>query len=133
MKDYKRLTKRNNDGTVSIDKNQFNDKIKKDEEKEQKSENATEWASNFIKRLARAGENAMVCCERLAELEDKIERGTLVELPRMVRRVDMASGCEDYLVQWENESGKIKNRIYLTEKSAKAKLRELQGVKDEDK
>lgn len=62
---------------------------------------------------------------KLAELEDKIDNGSLIEMPRIVRRVDMSCGYEDYLVQWEKDNGKIKSRTYSTEKRAKAKLREL--------
>ena len=150
MEYYKRLTKGNNDGTVGIDKSQFNDKIKKDEEKEQKSENATEWASNFIKRLARAGENAMVCCERLAELEDKLEDGTLVDIKTVAKFVQglmdkdscpcdymlfgeevneyMIDKCDDWC--WcEKNCGKLfitKNYTPCWEMYLKAKLIELQ-------
>lgn len=63
--------------------------------------------------------------EKLANIEDKIENGTLIEMPRIVRRVDMSCGYEDYLVQWEKDDGKIKSRTYSNEKRAKAKLREL--------
>ena len=65
--------------------------------------------------------------KRLQELEDKIEQGTLIEMPRIVRRGDMSCGYEEYLVQWEKDNGKIKSRIYNNERSAKAKLRELKG------
>lgn len=62
---------------------------------------------------------------KLAELEDKIDKGSLIEMPRIVRRGDMSCGYEEYLVQWEKDNGKIKSRIYHNERSAKAKLREL--------
>lgn len=151
--DYKRLTKRNNDGTVGIDKGQFNDKINKNEEQEQKSENATEWASNFIKRLARAGENAMVCCERLAELEDKIEQGTLIELPckvgdvlyyvnkyeptprieeNKVHTIEIYECRDGLTIRIWTQNGtfyadKMPN-VFKTKSEAEAKLKELQGA-----
>ena len=63
---------------------------------------------------------------RLAELEDKIEQGTLIELPRIVRYVCYYSGLEKYVVQWET-NGKIKSKTFWNEKEAKKKLKELQN------
>ena len=62
MKDYKRLTTRANETTVLIDTRKFN-------LEDGLTEGAQEWEAT----------KKMVF--RLAELEDKIENGTLVELP----------------------------------------------------
>lgn len=93
--------------------------------------------------------------DRLAELEDKIEDGRLVELPRKIRDTvyivedgEVFEGwvdrlCQecydddfDYLVEyddgagltgyWVNECG-VQDRIFSTRAEAEAKLKELRG------
>lgn len=63
--------------------------------------------------------------ERLAELEDKIENGTLIEFPRIDRYVDFCYGLEKFVVQWV-VNGKVKSKTFWDEKKAKAKLKKLQ-------
>lgn len=112
MKDYKRLTKRNYfEGDYCVVPEELSKEIKK-----WKEQHATEMTAPPV--WYHLG-------ERLCQLEDKIDKGSLIEMPRIVRRVDMSCGYEDYLVQWEKDNGKIKSRIYNNERRAKAKLREL--------
>lgn len=63
---------------------------------------------------------------RLAELEDKIENGTLIELPRILRYVDYCYGLEKFVVQWQ-VNGKIKSKEFWSEIKAEKKLKELQN------
>ena len=63
--------------------------------------------------------------ERLAELEDKIEQGTMIELPRVLRYVDYQYAIEKYVVQWQ-ENGRIRQKTFLDEKKAYNRLKELQ-------
>ena len=95
MKEYKRLTERAGKG-ICIKETSTND-------------NKSIW-------------NAI---ERLAELEDKIENGTLIEFPRIDRYVDFCYGLEKFVVQWV-VNGKVKSKMFWDEKKAKAKLKELQ-------
>ena len=64
--------------------------------------------------------------KRLAELEDKIEQGKLIEFPRLDRYVCYYSGLEKYVVQWV-DNGIIKNKTFWNEKKAEKKLKELQN------
>lgn len=64
--------------------------------------------------------------DRLAELEDKIEQGTLIELPRVLRYVDYECAIEKFVVQWQ-ENGRIKQKSYFSEKKAYHRLKELQN------
>ena len=61
----------------------------------------------------------------LAELEDKIENGTMVVFPRMLTYVDYCYGLEKYVVEWI-DNGRVKSRTYWSEKKAEQKLKELQ-------
>ena len=72
-------------------------------------------------------EKFKLACNRLAELEDKIENGTLVELPRLLTYVDYCYGLEKYVVQWI-DNGKIKSKTFWNEKKALKKLKELKEV-----
>ncbi len=62
--------------------------------------------------------NALV---RLAELEDKIENGTLVGFPRIIH-----PNTIEWLVQYQYESGMIGCDIFYSEAEAEARLKELQ-------
>ena len=107
---YKRLTKRNGEvGIIAL--------------------------CNACKRkateLCMVEESEGMCCideelERLAELEDKIEQGTLIEFPRIDIYVDYCYGLEKYVVQWQ-VNGIIKRKTFWSEKKAEKKLKELQN------
>lgn len=58
------------------------------------------------------------------KLKNKIENGTLVELPRMLTYVDYCYGIEKYVVEWI-DNGRVKSRTYWSEKKAEQKLKEL--------
>lgn len=62
----------------------------------------------------------------LAQYRDKVENGTLIELPRIIRYVDYCYGLEKFVVQWET-NGKIKSKTFWSEKKAEQKLKELQN------
>ena len=64
--------------------------------------------------------------DRLAEIEDKIEQGTLIELPRVARYVDYEYAIEKFVVQWQ-VNGRIKEKVYFSEKKAYQRLKELQN------
>lgn len=59
---------------------------------------------------------------RLAELEDKIENGELVELPRIVHPNHL-----EWVVQWQYQTGLIDYKIFCTKEEAKKYLEELRG------
>lgn len=59
---------------------------------------------------------------KLAELEDEIENGTLVELPRIIHPNRM-----EWYVQYQYPNGVIQYYICFSEPEAEAKLRELKG------
>ncbi len=59
--------------------------------------------------------------KRLGELEDKIENGTLVELPRIIHPNE-----QEWFVQYQYESGIIDCNVFYSEAEAEAKLKELQ-------
>ena len=59
--------------------------------------------------------------KRLGELEEKIENGTLVELPRIIHPNE-----QEWFVQYQYESGIIDCNIFYSEAEAEAKLKELQ-------
>lgn len=58
--------------------------------------------------------------DRLAELEEKIENGTLVELPRIIHPNE-----QEWFVQYQYESGIIDCNVFYSEAEAEAKLKEL--------
>ena len=58
---------------------------------------------------------------RLQELEDKIENGTLIELPRIIH-----PNREEWHVQYQYKSGVIDYHICFSQEEAEAKLKELQ-------
>lgn len=62
---------------------------------------------------------------RLAELEDKIERETLVELPRIIHPNDL-----EWFVQWQYETGVIDNKIFYTKAEAEKYLAELKKYEE---
>lgn len=59
--------------------------------------------------------------KRLGELEEKIENGTLVELPRIIHPNE-----QEWFVQYQYESGIIDCNVFYSEAEAEAKLKELQ-------
>lgn len=61
--------------------------------------------------------------KRLAELEDKIEDGIIIEFPRMRKRQGFTY---PYRVEFVDEDGDVECWVYKTEEEAKAKLKELQ-------
>ena len=67
-----------------------------------------------------------VILERLAELEDKIENGTLIELKKPYIVQNEQSGC--YEVWWQEVVTRFDWR--LTEAESEAKLKELKGEKE---
>ena len=58
--------------------------------------------------------------KRLGELEDKIENGTLVELPRIIH-----PNKQEWFVQFQYESGRIDCNVFYSKAEAEAKLKEL--------
>ena len=58
--------------------------------------------------------------ERLAELEDKIENGTLIGLPRIIHPNRM-----EWYVQYQYPNGVIQYYICFSKPEANAKLKEL--------
>ena len=70
------------------------------------------------------------CCDetfckiynRLAELEDKIENGTLIDMPRIIH-----PNKAEWYVQYQYPSGVIQYYICFSEAEAEAKLKELKG------
>lgn len=59
--------------------------------------------------------------KRLGEIEDKIENGTLIELPRIIH-----PNTIEWFVQYQYESGIIDCNIFYSKAEAEAKLKELQ-------
>lgn len=66
--------------------------------------------------------------DRLAELEDKIEAGTLIEIPG-IRKVNVA-GMDCVEAVYIQRNGTIGECVCLNEAEAEAKLRELKGDKE---
>lgn len=75
-----------------------------------------EQGSKCVRKLAWDGE----ILHRLAELEDRIENGTLVELPRIIHPNE-----QEWFVQYQYESGIINCNVFYSEAEAEAKLKEL--------
>ena len=75
-----------------------------------------EQGINCVRGLAWDGE----ILHRLAELEDRIENGTLVELPRIIHPNE-----QEWFVQYQYESGIINCNVFYSEAEAEAKLKEL--------
>ena len=110
MKEYKRLTIRNNG---FIDTNCKNCKQCK------------KVGRKYICNDMTACDEEII--ERLSELEDKIENGTLVSIPfiRKHPKVDNA-----YMVVYESEHGDLLGQMYCGENAkaeAEAKLKELRN------
>ncbi len=95
MEDYKRLTERVGKG-IAIKETSTND-------------NKSIW-------------NAV---ERLAEIEDKIEDGTLIEFPRIIKNVGY---YKFWSVEYINKRyGSISVDFFETKTEAEARLKELKG------
>lgn len=60
--------------------------------------------------------------DRLYDIEEKIENGTLVEFPRIIH-----PNKKEWFVQFQYESGVIDNYVYYTEAEAKKKLEEIRN------
>ena len=108
MKDYKRLTKRNDEGTYCI----VAEEIAKEMAIWQEQHETGELAPLPLYHLG----------TRLCQLEDKIENGTLVELPRIIHPNRM-----EWFVQYQYPNGVIQYYICFSEAEAEAKVRELKG------
>lgn len=59
--------------------------------------------------------------KRLAELEDKIEQGTIIELPRIIHPTR-----HEWWVQYQESSGILHQFVCFSKDEAKTKLKELQ-------
>lgn len=143
MKDYKRLTERDIDGTY-VNYYEVSNEVKKWQEKH----GHTDFLGTNI---------TQILLERLADLEDKIENGTLVELPCKVGdkiyvcygvcvdEWEVVSiqiygydilfrlghkGTDDYNSQYLMELGET---WFLTKAEAEAKLRELKEKDNEQR
>ena len=71
--------------------------------------------------------NDMTACNeeiitRLCELENKIENGTLIDMPRIIH-----PNKAEWYVQYQYPSGVIQYYICFSEAEAKKKLKELNG------
>lgn len=64
--------------------------------------------------------------ERLAELEDKIEQGKLIEMPRMFRNKMNGIG---WFVEYIGDCGWIKSEYHSTEEQARKRLKEVQNAR----
>ena len=80
-----------------------------------------EQGSKCVRKLAWDGE----ILHRLAELEDRIENGTLVELPRIIHPNE-----QEWFVQYQYESGIINCNVFYSEAEAEAKLKELRDKEE---
>lgn len=60
--------------------------------------------------------------DRLYDIEEKIENGTLVEFPRIIH-----PNKKEWFVQFQYECGGIDNYVYYTEAEAKKKLEEIRN------
>lgn len=76
-----------------------------------------EQGINCVRGLAWDGE----ILHSLAELEDRIENGTLIELPRIIHPNE-----QEWFVQYQYESGIINCNVFYSEAEAEARLKELQ-------
>ena len=76
-----------------------------------------EQGINCVRGLAWDGE----ILHSLAELEDRIKNGTLIELPRIIHPNE-----QEWFVQYQYESGIIDCNVFYSEAEAEAKLKELQ-------
>ena len=61
--------------------------------------------------------------QRLAELENKIEQGTLIEFPRMFKAIDRTG----WIVEFIDESGCVGRNHFFHEEKAIERLKELQN------
>lgn len=59
---------------------------------------------------------------RLAELEDKIEKGKMIEFPRMFKAIDRTG----WIVEFIDESGCVCRNHFFHEERAIKRLKELQ-------
>ena len=95
MSNYKRLTEKTKHGIAVLDSGE-----------------------RFV--LSCGGYATTKALNRLAELEDRIENGTLVELPRIIHPNE-----QEWFVQYQYESGIINCNVFYSEAEAEAKLKEL--------
>lgn len=135
MKDYKRLTIRNDDGTWGVNYLELANKVAKWQE-----QHATQYLSTDLTNILG---------EKLAELEDKIENGTLVEcdvslLGTQIWTIDKyINGCVDVNIDEQIIIGFVPDAVvvfnitqsfyteikngwwFLTKPEAEAKLKEV--------
>ena len=81
------------------------------------------WALQETKLSAEVGIYLTDCLNRLAELEDKIEQGTLIELPRMFKAIDRTG----WIVEFIDESGCVCRNHFFHEERAIKRLKELKN------
>ena len=134
MDKYIRLTERCGNG-ICIKETSKNDNksiwnaIERLAELEDKLEDGRLWEAKYLEPRPHPFE----CAERWAELwyeancqlnalKDKIENGTLIELPRIIHPNRM-----EWYVQYQYPNGVIQYYICFSEAEAEAKLKELKG------
>lgn len=81
------------------------------------------WALQETKLSAEVGIYLTDCLNRLAELEDKIEQGTIIEFPRMFKAIDGVG----WIVEFIDESGCVCRSYFFHEEKAIKRLKELQN------
>lgn len=134
--DYKRLTTRNDDGTWGVNYFELANEVVKWQE-----QHATQYLSTDLTNILG---------EKLADLEDKIENGTLVfkkEIPNKYYALVLHRDCygknswhiHHSPIEYEKENNRVviqvdgllyvttKNMLFKTKAKAEAKLRELKG------
>lgn len=113
-KDYKRWTERAKDGSPALITERIFYEIKKSQGEGKKHY----FADN--------GDVLDIVTRYLAELEDKIENGILVEFPRIIHPNRM-----EWFVQYQYPNGVVQYYICFSEAEAQAKLRELKENNNE--
>lgn len=108
MNEYKRLTYRKIDGTIVVI-----------------AENNISYINPAIIKLA--DPNLQKAINRLAELEDKLEAGTLVEFPCLIE----SPYEEDVILLYSHTEDKkaIECETFFTREAAEARLKELEEGK----
>ena len=136
---YERLTKRDKNGFVEFEGCEkcdycgsagcylFENGINRLAELEDKIERGELVENKVVTYINMARSDSKTLIDKAIKydkLKDKIENGTLVELPRMLTYVDYCYGIEKYVVEWI-DNGRVKSRTYWSEKKAEKKLKEL--------
>lgn len=110
-KDYKRWTERAKDGSPALITERIFYELGK-------------LQGQTKKRYFTDSDVLDIVTRYLAEVEDKIENGTLVEFPRVIH-----PNRAEWFVQYQYPNGVIQYHICFSEAEAQAKLRELKGEK----